>query len=65
MALILEYWEDFHTTASIISPKMHESIMDLNCHESLLVKITAKEIFLINKSEALAYTLANTIQVLA
>lgn len=54
MALILEFWEEFYTTASIISPKMHESIMDLNCYEFLLVKVTAKERLLMKKSEASA-----------
>ena len=54
MALILEFWEEFYTTANIISPKMQESIMDLNCYGFLLVKVTAKERLLMNKSEASA-----------
>lgn len=54
MCLILVFWEEFYTTASRISPKMRESIMDLNCYEVLLIKITAKERLLRNKSEASA-----------
>ena len=42
MALILEYWEEFHEAANIISLKLRENIIYLNSYKSLLVKITVK-----------------------
>jgi hypothetical protein len=51
MALLLEYWEEFHTATSMNSSKMHESIMYLSCYKFLPVKIIPKEIILISQSE--------------
>lgn len=51
MILILEYQEEFHTAANIISLKLHENITYLNSYKSLLVKITVNAGLLMNKNE--------------
>lgn len=51
MALILEYWEEFHVAANIISLKLHENIIYLNSYKSLLVKRTVSAGILMNKNE--------------
>lgn len=51
MALTLQYWEEFHAAANIISLKLHENIIYLNSYKSLLVKITVSAGLLMNKNE--------------
>lgn len=51
MALILEYWEEFHAAANVISLKLHENIIYLNSYKFLVVKITVNTGLLMNKNE--------------
>ena len=50
MALILEYREEFHTVANIISLKLYENIIYLNSYKSLLEKIIVNTGLLVNKN---------------
>lgn len=51
MVLMLEYQEECHTAANIISLKLHENITYLNRCKSLLVKIKVNAGLLMNKNE--------------
>lgn len=50
MALILEYREEFHTAANIISLKLYENTIYLNSYKSLLEKIIVNTGLLVNKN---------------
>ena len=51
MVLILEYQEEFHTAANIISLKLHENITYLSSYKSLFIKIIVNAGLLMNKNE--------------